>query len=100
MPEPDWIKDGPLGALVQIRVTPNGRKNEIQGVVGPLLKIRLTAPPVDGKANQVLREFLAGTWDSPVSAVTLLRGEKNRLKTVLVRGRSADELRKRIGQCS
>lgn len=100
MPDQDWIQDGPTGALVRVRVTPNGRKNEIQGVFDQLLRIRLNAPPVDGKANQVLCDYLAEAWDLSRSAVVLIRGDRSRIKTLHIRGRSAADIRKRLGLCN
>jgi uncharacterized protein (TIGR00251 family) len=100
MPVQEWIQDGPTGALVRIRVTPNGRRNEIQCVVDHLLKIRLNAPPVEGKANQALREYLSDALDLSLGAVTLMRGDKSRIKTVHLRGRSADDIRKRLKLCN
>ena len=100
LPAQDWIQDGPTGAVVRIRVTPNGRRNEIQGVVDQLLKIRLRAPPVEGKANQALREYLAEIWDLSPGSVTLMRGDKSRIKMVHLRGCSANDIRKRLDTCN
>lgn len=98
-PALEWIEEGEGGVLLRLRVTPNGRRNEVQGVVDHLLKIRLNAPPVEGKANQALRKYLADLLDLSLSAVTLLRGDTSRTKTVHLRGRSADDIRKRLKLC-
>jgi uncharacterized protein (TIGR00251 family) len=74
-----------------LKVTPNAKRSEILGPVeiagGEIaLAIKLKAPPVDGKANQALITFLAKTLGVPRNTVTILRGEKSRVKVVEVEG--------------
>jgi uncharacterized protein (TIGR00251 family) len=71
-------KDGSV--LVDIHVMPNASSTQIQGLFDGALKVRLQAPPVDGKANEALRAWLARTLGIPKSAVTLLRGASTRRK--------------------
>ncbi len=100
MPEPSdsaWLRAGASGVEVRVRVIPNGRRTEIQGLSEQGIKIRLNAPPVDGKANAVLRDFLADRLEVPRSGVALVQGEKSRQKTVWIRGRTAGEIRERLG---
>jgi uncharacterized protein (TIGR00251 family) len=70
--------------VLNIRVQPRASQNAIAGVVGEQLKIRLTAPPVDGKANRALLKFLAKCCGVPHGQVTLLCGETGRNKRVRI----------------
>ena len=71
---------------MNVRVIPRASRNQIQGVLGDALKIRLQAPPVDGKANDALVRFLADTLNVPVRHVRLLSGETGRNKKVFLDG--------------
>ena len=79
--------DGSL--LLRVHAQPRATKSEIAGLMGEALKIRLAAPPVDGKANRALAEFLAGLLKLPKSAVRLKSGETGREKIFIIKG--ADE---------
>jgi uncharacterized protein len=65
-----------------IRVSPNASKTEIAGREGGILRIRLAAPPVDGKANEKLIEFLADEFDVPKSSVRIVSGGTSKTKIV------------------
>jgi uncharacterized protein (TIGR00251 family) len=79
-----------------VKVQPRARKNAITGSVGEALKLSLTAPPVEGKANQAVIEFLADFFDIPRSSVTIASGKTNRLKMVNIRGAGLDYLQQRL----
>lgn len=71
---------------LRVRAVPNASRNEVLGwetdpQAGPVLKVRITAPPVDGKANAALRDFLAGVLKVPKSKVVLEKGGTSRFKT-------------------
>lgn len=72
------------GLIVSLRISPNASKNEIiktdDGV-----KIKITAPPVDGKANKCLVEFLSKMFKIPKSSIEFLRGETSKEKTLLLK---------------
>ncbi len=70
--------------ILSIRVQPRASRDEIVGVYGDQLKIRLTAPPVDGKANQHLLRFLASYCQVPRSRVELISGQTGRTKKVRI----------------
>ena len=78
-------KDGNL--LLHVHVQPNARRTELAGLHGNRLKIRLAAPPVDGKANKALLAFLTKIW-TPKSDITLLRGQTTRQKTLKITPKS------------
>lgn len=82
---------------LEIKAVPNAPRSEIIGWMGTALKVRLHAPPVDGKANDELCRFLAETLGLPKGAVTLDRGASNRKKMVVISGLSAEELPARLG---
>lgn len=90
------IRDTPQGATFAVRVQPRSRKNAIAGEIGNALKIALTAPPVEGRANQACIEFLAKFLKVPRSSVTIAAGETSRNKVIHIAGISADELRQRL----
>ena len=77
---------------VAVRVQPRASKNEIAGVVGDALKIRLQAPAVEDRANEALCAFLAELLKRPKSAVRILAGERSRTKRVEIFGVTAAEI--------
>ena len=83
------VTEGEEGCTFQVRVLPRGRRDEVVGLHGDALKVRLTAPPVGGKANRALRKFLAERLSVSPSAVEILTGHTSRQKRVRVRGVSA-----------
>jgi len=90
------IQENAGAAAFAVKVHPRARKNAITGTVGDALKLSLTAPPVDGKANQAVIEFFADFFQIPRSSITITSGETSRLKTVRIYGISADQLRQRL----
>ncbi|MBK5225708.1 MAG: YggU family protein [Thermoleophilia bacterium] len=74
----------PDGTLLKLRVTPGAKKSEIMGEAGGRLRIRLQAPPVEGKANRELVRFIARELGLKKNRVALAGGEKSREKTVLL----------------
>jgi hypothetical protein len=84
------------GATLAVKVHPRAKKNAITGEVGDTLKLAVTAPPVDGRANQACIEFFANLLKVPRSSVTIASGETSRNKVIRVAGLSAQEVRKRL----
>ena len=80
-----------------VKVHPRAKKNAITGELGDALKISLTAPPIDGKANEACFEFFAKLLKVPRSSVTIASGHTSRSKVIRVAGLSAEEVRKRVG---
>jgi uncharacterized protein len=91
------IHDTPAGATFTVKVHPRAKKNAITGALGDALKLALTAPPVDGRANEACIEFFASLLKVPRSSVTIASGETSRRKVIRVAGLSADEVRGRLG---
>ncbi len=87
-----YLRQAPEGAVVLVHAQPNAKRSEVAGLHGGELKIRLHAPPVEGKANAALVEFLSDLLEVPRSAVVIVRGETGRSKQVLVRGKRIEEL--------
>ncbi len=87
-------------ASFTVRVQPRASRDEIAGTWQGALKIRLTAPPVEDRANEALRQFLAERLKVPVAAVRIAVGERSRMKRVEVRGVSAEQVRALAGSPS
>jgi len=79
-----WYSWQGTALILTVRVQPRASRDEIVGVHGEQLKIRLTAPPVDGKANQTLLKFLAKFCGVPTRQVTLLSGDSGRNKRIRI----------------
>ena len=91
------VHDTPSGATFAVKIHPRAKKNAITGQVGDALKLALTAPPVDGKANQGCIDFFAKLLNVPRSSVTIAAGQSSRNKVIRVAGLSAEEVRRRLG---
>ncbi|MEJ5313283.1 MULTISPECIES: DUF167 domain-containing protein [Anaerolinea] len=93
------LHDGMTGAAITVRVTPRASKNEIYEILDDgTIKIRLTAPPVEGKANQALIDFLSEVLDVPKSSLEIVAGETGRDKIVTILNLDAPTVQARILQ--
>ena len=92
----EWMNETPTGVELKIHAVPRASKNEIQGLHNNALKVRLTTPPVDGKANQALIKFLSKTLGIPNAQIQLLRGKTTRYKTVRIHGLSKETLTEKL----
>src|SRR6266545_4296168 len=93
-PRPESVP--PLGARLTVQVRPRASRNEIVAVGGTSLRVRVTAPPAGGAANEAVRDLLAEALGCPRAAVTILRGHGARTKLVGITGLSPEELRSRL----
>ncbi|WP_305045905.1 DUF167 domain-containing protein [Geoalkalibacter sp.] len=84
------------GVVLAVHVQPRACRNEIAGLQGDELRVRLTSPPVDGAANQLCCEFLAGLCGLPKSRAVLLSGSRSRHKRLLLRGLTLAEARRAL----
>ena len=81
-----------------VKVHPRARKNTITGELGDALKVSLTSPPVEGRANEARIEFFAKLLKVPRSSVTIASGQTSRNKVIRVAGLSAEQLRTRLAE--
>lgn len=86
-------KEGCL--ILNVRVIPRASKDSIQGLMGDALKVRIQAPPVEGKANAYLVKFLSKHWKIPRAHIEILSGETGRNKRIQITAPTA-ELRKEL----
>ena len=93
MTPPLAIRDSSDGCTLPVRVHPGARRNAITGIHDGAIKVSLTTPPTDGRANQALIAFLAGELRVPRARVTLLTGATSRSKSLHIAGLTADQLR-------
>jgi uncharacterized protein (TIGR00251 family) len=80
-----------------LKVIPNAPRDKVAGWLGDVLKVKLQAPALEGRANAALTAYLAGRLGLPRRAVTLIRGEKSRQKIVRIDGLTLDKVRGRLG---
>ena len=90
------LRESATGVSFAVKVHPRARKDAITGIVGDALKLALTAPPADGKANQAVVEFFADLFAISRSSVTIASGETSRTKVIRVSGISAEQVRQRL----
>jgi uncharacterized protein (TIGR00251 family) len=90
------VHETPLGVTFAVKVHPRARKNAITGELGDALKVSLTAPPIDGKANEACIEFFAILLKVPRASVTIAAGQSSRSKVIRVEGLSAQQVRDRL----
>jgi uncharacterized protein (TIGR00251 family) len=82
---------------IRLWIQPRASRNEIVGIQGDAIKVRLTAPPVEGQANQALLRFLSKRLEVTRDAVMLSSGAGSRRKTVQVTGLAPGQVRSRLG---
>ena len=90
------IREDSTGASFAIRVHPRARNNVVTGELGDALKVSLTAPPVEGKANEACIEFFANLLKVPRSSVTIASGLTSRNKVVRIACLSGKEVEQRL----
>jgi uncharacterized protein (TIGR00251 family) len=91
-----WCTQHGRGVRLAVHVMPNAKQSAVAEVHGDALKIRLQAPPVEGKANAALVGFIAGVMNVPKSAVAVTHGATSRRKLVTVDGVVAAEVEARL----
>ncbi len=90
------IKSEGEGVTIRVRVQPRASKNQMAGIVEGVLKVRLTAPPVDGAANKACCEFLAGLLGVAKSRVKIVKGHTGRNKTILIEGLAGNKVQYKL----
>ncbi len=86
------IKETKDGIEFQLRISPNASKNEVIKT-SESVKVKITAPPVDGKANKCLIEYLSKLLRVPKTSIVILRGETSKDKTLLIKITDDDKIR-------
>ncbi|MBU3932295.1 MAG: DUF167 domain-containing protein [Pseudomonadota bacterium] len=86
------IRETAAGVVFRIRVVPRASRCEVAGIQDDALKLRITAPPVEGKANEECIRLLAELLGVKKTQVTIVAGHASRTKTVSVEGRKASEI--------
>jgi uncharacterized protein (TIGR00251 family) len=89
---PVWLRSVPQGVELSILVQPRASRDQLVGVQGEELKVRLAAPPVEGAANAACCAFFAKLCRLPRSHVTLVSGESSRHKRLLLGGADAESV--------
>jgi uncharacterized protein (TIGR00251 family) len=87
-----FAQDLPDGCTLAVRVHPGARKNGITGTHAAAIKISLTTPPADGRANEALIALLADLLHLPRTRISLLNGAASRTKLLRITGKSAAEV--------
>ena len=87
-----FVHDVGDGCTLAVRVRPGAKKNDVSGLHAGAVKISLTAPPVDGRANEALIEFIAELVRIPQARVSLVSGATSRMKVLRITGKSAVEV--------
>ena len=90
------VRETQDGASFSVRVQPRAKRDAVVGEVGDVLKLALTAPPLEGRANQACVAFLAQLLGVPRSAVQVAAGATSRTKRIRVVGLAADAVRARL----
>lgn len=85
------------GVFFQIKVLPRSSRSEVAGIHGEALKIKITAPPLDGKANEEVVRFLAKRLGVRTAQVAIAGGEHSHIKTIAVSGLTVQQVRERLG---
>ena len=84
---PRWCSAVPGGIRLALQITPNAKRSEVIGVLDEVLKIRLQAQPIEGKANDALVRYIADTLKVPKSAVRITHGQTNKRKLLEISAR-------------
>ena len=82
----EWFRRDGSDLLLVLHIQPGAKRSEVAGLHGEALKIRLAAPPIEGRANDALRRFIADRFGVPLRNVELEKGAQSRHKTLRVSG--------------
>ena len=87
------FKPDAAGTVLTLHIQPGAKRSAVCGMYGDAVKIAVKAPPVDGKANAALREFIADRLEVPAGAVQLISGATGRDKRLRIAGRSPEDVK-------
>ncbi len=91
-----YLRETKYGITLAVRVTPNASVNSLNFNLGTRLGVKLTASPVEGRANKALIKFLAKKAGVPPSSLTIIRGHSSRDKVILISGGDLETLRRNL----
>jgi len=91
------IQESERGVAFAVRVHPRAKKNAITGELGDALKVSVTTPPIEGRANEACIEFFAKLLKVPRSSVTIASGQTSRNKIIRVAGVTGQYVREHLG---
>jgi uncharacterized protein (TIGR00251 family) len=92
------LHESESGVTFAVKIRPRAKRNAVTGELGDALKLSLTTPPIDGRANEACIEFFAKLLKVPRSSVTIASGQTSRNKVIRVAGLSTEQVRARIGE--
>lgn len=92
------VKDSTSGVTFAVKIQPRARKNAITGEVGEAIKVGLTAPPVEGRANEAVIRFFADLFEIPRSSVTIASGATSRTKVLRIAGLRREAVQDRLAK--
>ncbi|GBF33286.1 hypothetical protein DCCM_2385 [Desulfocucumis palustris] len=86
------LKEDGTGVIIKVRVQPRASRNQLAGIMDDALRVRITAPPVDGEANEACIKFLAEVFKVPRQSVQLVSGHTGRNKMIRIAGINAERI--------
>ena len=86
-----WLQETKDGVTLTVKAVPRASKSEVVGADADWLRVRVKAPPVDGKANEALVKFFAEFFGVPKGSVSIVSGDTARLKRIRINGLAADK---------
>ncbi|MFC1898936.1 DUF167 domain-containing protein [Chloroflexota bacterium] len=86
-------------AIITVHVHPNAKQDKVLGFQGDILKVKVTALPINGKANKKLVKFLSNLLGISKSNLVIEKGTTSKIKTIAIRGMGQDEVRRELGKC-
>ena len=91
-----YAKSSESGVIFRVWLQPRSARNEIRGMKGDALKVRVTSPPTEGRANKALCDFLSQKFGVPKSQVEIVKGLTSRTKTIRIDGVTLDDVRQKV----
>jgi len=92
------MSKSPNEVRISLRIQPGASRNEVAGLASGVWRLRIAAPPVEGKANKALLEFLSEVLNIARSCIAIVRGETGRDKIVAISGLTPEEVEKRLSE--
>ncbi len=94
--ESKWLQETKDGVVLTVKAVPRAAKSEIAGIDDEWLRVRIKAPPVDGKANEALVKFFAEFFSLPKGSVSIVSGDTARLKRIKISGLAAGKAKEAL----